>query len=131
MMTTYSMTKYSWAGAATPTQRCATHPQEPPRKDSNVSQATPLLKASATNAPDPATREGQGRQDTWAAWLTDIPYRIGGRLFLGCDEEACWRGWEITRTRDGLARRYRDPRFDARVSSPQANPPDGKRDGAR
>jgi DnaJ-class molecular chaperone len=28
------------------------------------------------------------------------------------DTEAYWRGWQITRTRGGLARSYRDPRFD-------------------
>ena len=33
---------------------------------------------------------------------------------MSCDEEACWRGWEITPLCGGLGRRYRDPRFDAR-----------------
>lgn len=49
-----------------------------------------------------------------AAWLADILCHVGERLFLSCDEEAYWRGWEITPLRGGLGRSYRDPRFDAR-----------------
>jgi hypothetical protein len=130
-MAEHRVTKYSWAGAATPTQRSATRPQESPGKDSIVFQRTPLLGESATGAPDPAPRKGHDRQDTWAAWLIDIPRRIGNRLFLDCDEEAYWRGWEIKRTWGGLARTYRDPRFDARRSALRANQADGKTDGAR
>lgn len=46
------------------------------------------------------------------AWLADIPGRLGTRLFLSGDEEANWRGWQTTRLWGGLARRYRDGRFD-------------------
>jgi hypothetical protein len=49
-----------------------------------------------------------------AAWFAGILCRAGERLFLSCDEEACWRGWEITPLYGGLGRSYRDPRFDAR-----------------
>jgi hypothetical protein len=45
------------------------------------------------------------------AWLADIPRQIGERLFLVSDEEACWRGWRVTRIHGGLGRGYRDPRF--------------------
>jgi len=47
-----------------------------------------------------------------AARLADIPRGIGARLFLDCDEEACWHGWQITPIQGGLGRSYRDPRFD-------------------
>jgi hypothetical protein len=48
-----------------------------------------------------------------AAWLADLPRRLGNRLFAKNDAEAGWRGWERTVTAGGLGRRYRDPRFDA------------------
>ena len=100
--------EYSWAGAATPAQRSTTQPQESPRKDSDLLNATALLGISATAAaslrPSPRTRP-------IAAWLADIARRIGTRLFLACDEEANWRGWQTTVLSGGLARRYRDVRF--------------------
>lgn len=46
------------------------------------------------------------------SWLAAIPRRLGDRLFTMNDTEAYWRGWQITKTRGGLARSYRDPRFD-------------------
>jgi hypothetical protein len=46
-----------------------------------------------------------------AAWLTDLPRRLGNRLFAMNDAEADWRGWELTVTAGGLGRQYRDPRF--------------------
>jgi hypothetical protein len=49
-----------------------------------------------------------------AAWAAAICHRVGERLFMSCDEEACWRGWEITELCGGLGRSYRDPRFNAR-----------------
>jgi hypothetical protein len=49
-----------------------------------------------------------------AAWLADMSHGAGECLFMSCDEEACWRGWEITPLCGGLGRRYRDPRFNAR-----------------
>ena len=48
-----------------------------------------------------------------AEWLTDLPRRLGNSLFAGNDEEARWRGWQITELAAGLARQYRDPRFDS------------------
>lgn len=49
-----------------------------------------------------------------SAWLADIPRRIGDRLFLVSDEEAYWRGWQVTWLHGGLGRGYRDHRFDDR-----------------
>jgi hypothetical protein len=45
------------------------------------------------------------------AWLADVPQWIGGCLFMPGDEEAYWRGWQITRLQGGLGRGYRDRRF--------------------
>ena len=47
------------------------------------------------------------------SWLAAVPRRLGDRLFAMNDTEACWRTWQITKTRGGLGRCYRDPRFDA------------------
>lgn len=41
---------------------------------------------------------------------------------MSADEEAHWRGWQITQLWGGLGRVYRDPRFDTlRVRSDQAD----------
>lgn len=48
-----------------------------------------------------------------AAWLAGLPRRAGRRLFAVNDEEACWHGWQVTESRGGLVRQYRDPRFGA------------------
>jgi hypothetical protein len=45
------------------------------------------------------------------SWLAGFPRRAGDRLFAANDAEACWRDWQIIRTRGGLGRRYTDPRF--------------------
>ena len=53
------------------------------------------------------------------SWLAAIPRRLGDRLFAMNDAEAFWRDWQITRTRGGLARRYRDPRFGTLAECPK------------
>ena len=53
-------------------------------------------------------------RDTIATRFAEIFRRAGESLFMSCDEEAFWRGWEITQLRRGLGRSYRDPRFDTR-----------------
>lgn len=58
------------------------------------------------------------------ACLTDLPRRVGDRLFAANDAEARWRGWQITRLADGLARQYRDSRFG---SLPDRPGPHGRR----
>ena len=55
------------------------------------------------------------------SWLTAIPRRLGNRLFVMNDTEAYWRGWQITKTHGGLARRYRDPRFDTLAECPKCH----------
>jgi hypothetical protein len=44
-----------------------------------------------------------------------IAYAIGVHLFAINDAEASWRGWQITEISGGLARRYRDVRFEQRA----------------
>jgi len=54
-------------------------------------------------------------------WLAAIPRRLGDRLFVMNDTEAYWRDWQITKTHGGLARRYRDPRFDTLAECPKCH----------
>jgi hypothetical protein len=82
----------------------------------------------------PAAREGPGSPrarlgrlgrlvtvfgQVLVSWLAAVPRRLGDRLFVMNDTEAYWRGWQITRTRGGLARCYRDPRFDTLAECPR------------
>ena len=53
------------------------------------------------------------------SWLAAIPRRLGDRLFMMNDTEAYWRDWQIIKTHGGLARRYRDPRFDTLAGCPK------------
>ena len=53
------------------------------------------------------------------SWLAAIRRRCGDRLFARNDTEAYWRGWQVTMTGGGLARRYRDPRFDTLAECPK------------
>ena len=55
------------------------------------------------------------------SWLAAVPRRLGDRLFVMNDAEAYWRGWQITKTHHGLARRYRDPRFDTLAECPKCH----------
>jgi hypothetical protein len=50
-------------------------------------------------------------------WLAVLPGRLGDRLFTLNDSEAGWRDWQVVKTHGGLARRYRDPRFDRSVTA--------------
>jgi hypothetical protein len=52
------------------------------------------------------------------SWLAFIPRRLGDYLFTMNDNEAYWRGWQITKTHGGLGRRYRDPLFDTLAECP-------------
>jgi hypothetical protein len=45
-------------------------------------------------------------------WLAFFIRRWGDRWFAANDAEAYWRGWQITKTRAWLGRRYRNLRFD-------------------
>ena len=84
----------------------------------------PGRTAAATGAPArlPGNGQSAGRRTgrilavigpVLLSWPAALPRRLGDRLFAGNDAEAHWRGWQIIRTRGGLGRRYRDPRFDA------------------
>jgi len=60
------------------------------------------------------------------AWLIGLPRRAGRHLFAMNDAEARWRGWQLIELTGGLARQYRDARFDtmrARVNAPDEMPP--------
>ena len=61
-------------------------------------------------------------------WLVVIPRRLGDRLFVTNDTEAYWRDWQITKTRGGLARIYRDPRFDMLAECPKCQGTGGTAD---
>jgi hypothetical protein len=52
-------------------------------------------------------------------WVTYLLRRWGDRWFAMNDAEAYWRGWQITKTRGGLGRRYRDIRFDTLAACAQ------------
>jgi hypothetical protein len=45
-------------------------------------------------------------------WLVRLVRAAGDRLFQAEDIRASQNGWQITARRGGLARTYRDPRFD-------------------
>jgi hypothetical protein len=45
-------------------------------------------------------------------WLAYFLRRWGDRLFAMTDTEAYWWGWQISKVRGGLGRRYRDAQFD-------------------
>jgi hypothetical protein len=53
------------------------------------------------------------------SWLAASPRRLGDHLFFMNDTEAYWRGWQITKTHNGLGRRYRDLRFDTLAECPK------------
>lgn len=55
-------------------------------------------------------------------WLAVLPGRLGDRLFTLNDDEAGWRDWQVIKTRGGLARTYRDPRFDRSVRERSGRP---------
>jgi len=72
--------------------------------------------ARAEDRPGP----GRGRGRIWTALVAVVGDCLGGysrrwgdRWYTPNDEEACWRGWQTTRTHGGLGRRYRDPAFDS------------------
>ena len=99
--------KQSWADVAASTQLGASH--------------RPRVTKWGTNAVhhviDLSVR-GNTRSDL-ARWVAYRLSAAGDRIFFRCDEEACWRGWQIIRRRGGLARTYRDTRCDTLVSCPR------------
>lgn len=55
-------------------------------------------------------------------FLDAIPRTAGLRIFAVNDAEAAWHGWRTTELRGGLARRYRDHRFEQRTASYRGKP---------
>lgn len=55
------------------------------------------------------------------SWLAGIIRAAGDRLFAAGDAEALRHGWQITRTRGGLGRRYHDPRYGALIACPRCD----------
>ena len=93
----------------------------------------PRAPAEAAAATTPASPAGFGPifaivGRVLLSWLAAIPRRLGDRLFVMNDTEACWRGWQITKTHGGLARRYRDPRFDTLAECPKCHGAGGPAD---
>ena len=62
---------------------------------------------------------GNTRRLLLVGWVVRCLRAAAERVFAANDAEARWWGWEITRRWAGLARTYRDPRFDALVSCPR------------
>ncbi|MGH3149988.1 MAG: hypothetical protein ACRDOB_04555 [Streptosporangiaceae bacterium] len=80
--------------------------------------APPRPEGTARVQDRPGRSRGRGR--IWTALVAVLADCLGGysrrwgdRWFIPNDEEACWRGWQTTRTHGGLGRRYRDPAFDS------------------
>ena len=95
------------------------NPSWPPQADRPPPQAAlPSPEGTARVQDRPGRTRGRGR--IWTALATVLldcvagyPRQWGDRWYTPNDEEACWRGWQITRTHGGLGRRYRDPAFDS------------------
>jgi hypothetical protein len=117
--------KYRWAGAATPTQQNTTHPQEPPRRASDVFYGSNPYKNDnprwvISNAAETIRVPGAAASITGmvrsaceicAAWLIGLPRRAGSWLHAATDEEARWWHWQFTERYGGLIHQYRDERF--------------------
>ena len=105
------------------TSNCVSKDNTPwlPVQPARAAAATGAPARTAPDGPSPGHRIGRILAITGAvllSWLTARPRRLGDRLFAANDAEAYWRDWQITRTRDGLGRRYRDPRFGTLAECP-------------
>jgi hypothetical protein len=92
----------------------------------NATEQIKALDAGSAQAPRGSTVPGTGVSDrpvtavpdvpraaaAAVAWLIGLPRRAGRRLFAMNDAEARWRGWQVVELTGGLARQYRDARFD-------------------
>jgi hypothetical protein len=102
--------------------------------DAGLAPVPPGPTAPGTGIPDRPVTAVQGVLRVAAAvgiaWLLGLPRRAGRYLFTMNDAEAHWRGWQAIELTGGLARQYRDARFDAMrarskalSSSPSGCPP--------
>jgi hypothetical protein len=113
--------KYRWAGAATPTQRNTTRPQEPPRRASDVFYGSNLYRkdnpswasSNVTETPQVPADLIRSACVIGIAWLIGLPRRVGAKLHAVNDAESRWWRWLVTERHFGLARQYRDSRFEA------------------
>ena len=106
------------------------NPEWPPQATISLERPArpraPDQTANATVQASPASPARFGRilaivGRVLLSWLAAVPRRLGDRLFVMNDTEAYWRGWQITKTHGGLARRYRDPRFDTVAECPKCH----------
>jgi hypothetical protein len=85
--------------------------------DSGSSQAPRGSAVQGAGVSDrPVTAAPDGLRAAAAAvvtFLIGLPRRAGRRLFEMNDAEARWRGWQVIELTGGLARQYRDARFDS------------------
>src|ERR1700761_2680819 len=118
--------KYRWAGAATPTQRSTTRPHKPPGRASDVFYGSNLYRkdnprwaisnvTESSRAPSDLIRFAGG---ICVAWLIGLPRRAGAKLHAMNDEESRWWHWLVTERHGGLARQYRDARFETLLRDP-------------
>ena len=94
----------------------------PPRAPDRAADAT------AQASPGRLGRILAGIGQVLLNWLAALPRRLGDRLFVTNDTEAYWRDWQIIKTHGGLARRYRDPRFDTLAECPKCHGAGGTAD---
>jgi hypothetical protein len=97
----------------------------------NVTETIKVADVGSPNPRGPAVAIADAiRAATGVAisWLTGLPRRAGNLVFARNDAEARWRGWQVTELAGGLARQYRDARFDrlAQELSPDLVDPRGE-----
>jgi hypothetical protein len=62
-----------------------------------------------------------GPDERLTSWMSDCLAQAGDLVFAISDAEASWHAWDIVRRDAGLARAYRDPRFDTLVPCPRCH----------
>jgi hypothetical protein len=75
--------------------------------------SAPLLGRGLRISANPGGRAIRAVRTALSSRLSRPFLKAGTRLFVRNDAEANWQHWWITEFRGGLARSYRDPRFDA------------------
>jgi hypothetical protein len=78
----------------------------------NTAETTKLLAIGPAQLAAPRRGPFRVRVPGICAWIARMPGGLGTWLFQRNDAEAGWRNWQITQIRGGLARGYRDSRFD-------------------
>jgi hypothetical protein len=100
-------------GNATETIKVPDAGLPPPREPAPVPPGPAVSRTWVSNHPAAAVWDALRTAAGIAlAWLAGLPRRAGNRLFAMNDAEAGWRGWQVTELAGGLARQYRDARFD-------------------